>query len=236
MDFQFYSLHGKMAAAGALVIDYDTKAPGTVTNDNGMTGITVFDLGIATARQLWLALVSNLTATGYVDGIFIDKIATVAAPHKGTSTGWALQNRNKASPIVVTKSQAQAYNAGKAQLLSRFETNTNTAGAAWNATMEAIVLKDKTPATFPLKLQQQINKTLSKKHAKFTYAYLKTDDQKTDHDPNNTTSACSDDLLAAFLLAVEERVFLGCNGWDDRFARPLGNPVESMQVQKNGLT
>ena len=36
---------------------------------------------------------------------------------------------------------------------------------------------------------------------------------------------CKVELVAAFLLAVEPGVFLLCNGWDDRFDRPLGLPT-----------
>ena len=64
--------------------------------------------------------------------------------------------------------------------------------------------------------------------------FLKVDDQKTDHDPHNVTSACTDDVVAAFALALEERAFLGCNGWDERFAQPLGVPLGLLETRPDG--
>ena len=58
MDFQFYDLHERMVDRAALLIDHDTNKTGTVTNDNGMKGITVFDLANPDASQLWLELVA----------------------------------------------------------------------------------------------------------------------------------------------------------------------------------
>jgi hypothetical protein len=243
MDFQFYQLHGRMVDSAALLVDHDTNKSGTVTNDNGMKGITVFDLAKASARQLWLELVANLTASKHVDGIFIDKIDVLAGPNSGTSTGWAIQNRNKSSPIAITETHAKAYNTGKQQMLSALppplplawdvDVPAEAGAAAWNTTMAIIVIKKtlaKDPKQFPLTLQKQVHKTLSK----FTYGFIQTDDQKTDHDPSDSASACSDDILAAFLLALEERVFLGCNGWDQRFSYALGSPTGPLQVQRDG--
>ena len=31
--------------------------------------------------------------------------------------------------------------------------------------------------------------------------------------------------LAAFLLAVEQGAILGCDGWDEQFSKPLGDPL-----------
>ena len=228
MDFEFYELHARMAEAGALLLDANTKELGTVTNDNGMSGITVFDLAQPVAQRLWLELVANVTATGLADGIFIDKTGTKVLPSNATGTGWAIQNRDKDSPIAVTEAHARQYNAGKAHMLASLPPS----AGAWNATMKSIVLKnvEKDPKHMPLKLQSAINSTLKKT----TFAYLKTDDQKTDHDPTDISSACSDDLIAAFLLALQKGVFLGCNGWDSRFDLPLGDPVGPMQEGHDG--
>ena len=46
-----------------LVATASFPPPGTVTNDNGMRDIEVFDLGQARARQLWLELIKNVTST-----------------------------------------------------------------------------------------------------------------------------------------------------------------------------
>jgi len=41
-------------------------------------------------------------------------------------------------------------------------------------------------------------------------------------------------MIAKFLLTAEEGAFLGCNGWDDRFSKPLGQPTGAMKQQKDG--
>ena len=55
-----------------------------------------------------------------------------------------------------------------------------------------------------------------------------------DHDPTNTTSQCPPRMVALFLLAVEEGAFLGCQGWSEDFARPLGKPLSAATT--TGLT
>ena len=37
--------------------------------------------------------------------------------------------------------------------------------------------------------------------------------------------------LAAFLLAVEQGAILGCDGWDEQFSRPLGDPLAGTTLQ-----
>ena len=62
-----------------------------------------------------------------------------------------------------------------------------------------------------------------------TYCYLSaTNDQHWTEDPNDPSSLvtdCDDQCLGRFLLAVEEGVFLGTNGWDEQYYYPLGNPL-----------
>merc|ERR1712151_326114 len=38
-------------------------------------------------------------------------------------------------------------------------------------------------------------------------------------------SQCTESQLAAFLLAVEPGAFILCNGWDEHFDLPLGEPL-----------
>lgn len=52
---------------------------------------------------------------------------------------------------------------------------------------------------------------------------------------NDTASQCLDYELAAFLLAVEEGCFIMCNGWDEVFARPLGNPLGPAEINGEGV-
>ena len=45
------------------------------------------------------------------------------------------------------------------------------------------------------------------------------------NDPSSLLSACSDQSLARFLLAVERGAFFGTNGWSPAYERPLGDPL-----------
>ena len=45
---------------------------------------------------------------------------------------------------------------------------------------------------------------------------------------------CDQGILAQFLLAVEPGAFLLCNGYDDRFSRPLGKPLAPAKEDGSG--
>jgi hypothetical protein len=53
-----------------------------------------------------------------------------------------------------------------------------------------------------------------------------------DSGDNSTRIAkkCGDDVIATFLLVLEEGSILGCNGWDDRFGYALGDPLGPPQL------
>ena len=63
-----------------------------------------------------------------------------------------------------------------------------------------------------------------------------TRDQQPDHDPANHTSECDERFVAMFLLAVEEGAYLGCNGWSEDFARPLGAPLGKALSSAGSMT
>ena len=44
-------------------------------------------------------------------------------------------------------------------------------------------------------------------------------------DPNDVGSKCSHQVVAAFMLALQPGCFLVCQGWDEMFAYPLGDPL-----------
>jgi len=52
-----------------------------------MHNVNVFDFTKQGARDLWLQLVKDLVATGYVDGIFADKYVIRASNSGKGSTG-----------------------------------------------------------------------------------------------------------------------------------------------------
>merc|ERR1719499_2325275 len=59
-----------------------------------------------------------------------------------------------------------------------------------------------------------------------------TGDQNYKTNPNSPSalkSKCTEEQLARFLLAVEPGCFLGTNGWDEAYERPLGDPLGTAQ-------
>ena len=72
----------------------------------------------------------------------------------------------------------------------------------------------------PLHLAQDIQMALSTYH----YCYVQTGDL-INGDCISTKSSCTDNEIAMFLLTVEKGAILGCNGWDEQFSKPLGDPT-----------
>ena len=66
------------------------------------------------------------------------------------------------------------------------------------------------------------------------YVHISHGDQKTSHDPHDVASVCTNDDIALFMLAVEPGAFLGCNGWDPQFGKPLGTPKGPMVRNADG--
>ena len=72
----------------------------------------------------------------------------------------------------------------------------------------------------PLNFAQDIQTALSK----VQYCYVQTTDL-INGDCTSTNSSCSENQIAMFLLGVERGAILGCNGWDEQFSKPLGDPL-----------
>ena len=72
----------------------------------------------------------------------------------------------------------------------------------------------------PLLFAQSIQTALST----YKYCHILTSDL-INGDCSSTKSSCSEDQIAMFLLGVEKGAFLGCNGWDEQFSKPLGDPT-----------
>ena len=53
---------------------------------------------------------------------------------------------------------------------------------------------------------------------------------------NGTDSHCTESVVAAFLIAVEEGAILGCNDWQDDFEKPLGDPLGLPTTDEAGVT
>jgi len=92
LDFQFYTLHGKMEEAEARgqrsYLRDETGAVISLCNDGDVyCNITTFDWTQPHVRGLWLDTIANATKTGDVDGIFADHSAQehiqIGAPTNG---------------------------------------------------------------------------------------------------------------------------------------------------------
>ena len=199
-------------------------------NDGGMNNVPVFALdkpdGVMRYR-LWL---KNLTASGVVDGTFLDKRA-VFSNLNGTTNTFQLcetptgpghhQWIHSCAPI--SSDVARAYDKGKAALL-------NITVEVFN---DGFIMAGGPPATLSMehfKNQKTVSDFLENVHKKLSspsvkWVFVSSGDDRRSNDGNDTSSQCSDVEVAMFMLVLEERMFIGCNGWSDDFAKPLGNPL-----------
>jgi len=210
LDFNFYS----EAANLPKVMDSNTKKALVLRNDNGLPNVYVFDYATQSGRDGWYDYVVNLTKTGYVDGTFADKYSSYATKNS-SGGGWKICNHWCGG---VTEEEAIAWNSGKnATVEKTLQFFTKQKAIFFHGTTEFVKKNND-----PVKMISKIKDTLSK----YLYAWVYyAHDQHWDHDPNDVSSECTDDDVAVFLLSVEEGAFLECNGWDDQFSKPLGNPL-----------
>ena len=229
LAFPFYRAVGQFADAGALTVDSDTGVPISIRNDNGMEAIGVFGFDTAAGVTLYVDTVKNLTATGAVDGFFGDKWGSGAKQNK--TGGWQICNHECGS---VTAAQAAAWNAGKAEALAAatayvgagpYFANGDFFGGV-ESNLNGHWAKDKNLESGDPRIGI---KDVTDHLVNHTYFYQScTGDQKWTTDPNapaSLLSACSEQVLARFLLSVEKGCFLGTNGWDAAYERPLGDPL-----------
>jgi len=230
LAFPFYTAVGKFKAANALTIDSSTKKPISIRNDNGMENIGVYGFDTEAGTQLYIDTVANLTATGVVDGFFGDKWGSGAKANHETGQ-WQICNHECGN---VSETQGIAWNAGKARALAAvlkivgvgpyFSNGDYFEGI--QANLNGHWQHDRGLFTGdPRKHIQDVQEHL----VNHSYFYDScTIDQKWWIDPNDPASLrtkCDDKTLARFLLAVEKGVFLGTNGWDPSYDKPLGDPL-----------
>ena len=240
LAFPFYALDAAFMHAHSLTIDVSTGQPISIRNDNGMEGINVFGFDTDAGAALYAAAARNLTATGIVDGFFGDKWAKGAKPpgHKApATTPWQICNHECGN---VSAAQGAAWNAGKARALRAV--NDATAPGIWVTNGDAFDGGDGKPPVRgnTLHLHAPDGGSLTKGDPRLlaaavraglenhSYVYLG-GDQHWETDPNDPASLGAQcgavDCVARFLLAVERGAFLGAQGWDPDFAKPLGEPL-----------
>ena len=212
LDFHFLELHRHFADADLLLKNTD-GTPCVLINDDNMS-VSAFDMSQPAARALWLAVVKNLTATGFVDGIYADQAQVLAT--KNDHGDWGLCKKKFNTCCTMTAATAAAYNSGHDTLLQQVGDllgNAAILGANAQAAYvtDGVVFSDKF-AKDPVLLQRTIQGVLKNKSYVHVVENLATGDQKGDHDPADISSICHHDLLVSFLLAMEKGAFLGCNG------------------------
>lgn len=218
LDFNFYSIAKDIPK----VIDCNTHKSLTLRNDNGLPNVYVFDYAKQDGRDGWYEFIMNLTKTGYVDGTFADKYNSYAT--KNESGGWQICNHWCGG---VTEEEAIAWNAGKNATIKKTLQFFNQHNGIFFLGNIGFV---KHTRMNPVKLIPEVNSVLKN----YTYAWVyAVKDEHWGHDPHITKSNCTDDQIAAFLLAVEKGAFLGCNGWNKQFAKPLGDPLGPAKTKGN---
>ena len=220
-DFPCLELHGKFMEANADVVDANGKLV-AIKNDNGMPNINIFDFSQKVGRDLWISYVKNLTDTGIIDGLFDDK-HNIFAMWNETGLFWQIcehstggRNVWNISCGIISNATAMKYNSGKPQVLNALHEMFGPTGVVFFNTTAKLRMELESPLSFA----QDIQTALSK----LQYCYVQTTDL-INGDCTNTSSSCSENEIAMFLLGVERGAILGCNGWDKQFSKPLGDPL-----------
>ena len=99
-------------------------------------------------------------------------------------------------------------------------------GVVFFHTMDMVHMKDASPLQLAWSIQKAFNTS--------RYVYVQTHDLM-DGDCTSVQSLCSQQQLAMFLLAVEKGAILGCDGWDEQFSKPLGDPLGPAEKTGNML-
>ena len=222
-DFPFLELHGKFLEANADILDINGKMV-AFKNDNGMPNINVFDFSQEVGCDLWTGFVKNLTKSGIVDGLFDDK-SNIMSVWNETGSFWQIcewgtgKDTWNISCGVISNDTAVKYNSGKTNVLNALHEMFGPTGVVFSNTTKMIRMKIDDIKS-PLQLAKNIQTALTT----YKYCYIQTRDL-IDGDCTSTKSSCTDNEIAMFLLAAEKGAILGCNGWDEQFSKPLGDPT-----------
>lgn len=221
-DFGMLELHAKFLEAKADIVDINGK-PVTFKNDNGMPNVNVFDLGQETGRDLWINFVKNLKESGYVDGLFPDK-SSILAEWNETGSFWQIcewgtgKNTWNISCGIISNETAKKYNDAKPMVLETLYEIFAPNGFLFYSNLTAFLKlnKDQSPLNFANDVKAQLSN--------HQYCYVHMRDLQ-GGDCTSIESSCKTDEIVFFLLGMETGAILGCNGWDDQFSKPLGDPL-----------
>lgn len=225
LAFPFYAMTGELETHNATTIDSTTGRPIMIQNDQGEQNIPIFGYDTKAGREIYVNTVKNLVATGVVDGFFGDKWNHGAEENKKFGT-WQICNKECGT---VTPSQAQAWNEGKAQVLSNVTALVGDGFYLANGDdFDGVGSNFKGLKKWVDADPRDNIAWVAQQRSKHAYLWFTGPDQHWSTDPNSPKAlegSCTGDCLARFLLAVEEGCILSANGWADEYDYPLGNPT-----------
>ena len=120
---------------------------------------------------------------------------------------------------IISNKTALDYNSGKPKVLDALHEMFGPTGVVFFNTTKLIQMRLSNIKS-PLNFAQDVQMALST----YRYCYVEIE-EVINGDCTSTKSSCSVDQIAMFLLAVEQGAILGCNGWDEQFSKPLGDPL-----------
>lgn len=231
-DFPFYSLHGMYEASDADMKDINGKVIG-LRNDNGMYPVPVYDFGKIEALDIYLDFHTNLSASGIVDGTFPDK-HNVFAWKNGSN--WQICESGEKTSVknwskscaVISETVALKHNKGKQSVLDGIYKIYGKSGVLFLNTTQFPHLHQE---DMTLKALQKFIKLIADTLKDVPFVYVQVQDQGSSSDPSIIQSVCKKNTVAVFLLAVERGAVIGCNGWDEQFEKPLGDPLGPARVE-----
>ncbi len=236
-DFETYHLYGELEAAGGNMRDVHGRQVG-LEQDGGMPACPVYDFANSSVVDRFLSYHKALVATGLVDGTFPDKSNAFAmrnaslwqiceSPHGATPGGshaWADMC------AVISPEQANDYNVGRERVLDGLFDIYGADGTVWSNQTDHISIKGRTsPADFIALVNERF---AAGPHGGYRYVYVMVGDDGT---RSPLVSTCTDTILAMFMLALRPGMILGCNGWEERFDLPLGDPLSPALSSSNGI-
>jgi len=210
MSFPMYHYDAILNSNVSLLLHDKYGKIGKLENDAGMKNLSVPDFGKEQARQLHLSEIKKYVDTGAIDGIFSDKAVKSASKDQLCNHGC----------IDLTDDVATAWSAGHQQLMFDIQdmlgdgVNMVKGGTKWYTGNKAAVYTEGLSPD-----QNSIDKILAfQKNHRLVYAYA--------------GKHCEEEVIATFLMVVEEGTLINCYQWDPMFEKPLGAPLGP--AKKNG--
>ena len=229
--WRYQSLYGEFAAHDECLRALNGSIAG-LENDNGMQNVPVFSHDKPDDVERYGEWLENLTATGFIDGTFLDK-GNVFSNLNKSSNAWQVCEDPSGSGkhawihacIPISATIAKAYDLGKSAVLNKsIEVFTKSGGFIMaGGHLGSLRMINYRRANTVSEMMQAIVK--AKKDPTTEYLYISCGDDLRHTDGNDTTPHCSQQELATFLIVLEEGMFLGANGWSDDYGKPLGNPL-----------